>query len=63
LIRTTAEYKLTEMTDVVKSILRGRYKEKAAEWRQLARQIHVNIGGLSVVLCEYSYFFVGPSRS
>ena len=43
MIKTTAEYKLSEMTDVVKSIFRGRYKEKAAEWRQLARQIHVNI--------------------
>lgn len=38
--KTTAENKLTEMTDVVKGILRGRYKEKASEWRQFARQIH-----------------------
>lgn len=37
---TTADRKLTEMTERVRSILRGRFKEKQGEWRQFARKIN-----------------------
>ncbi|CAG2234655.1 unnamed protein product [Mytilus edulis] len=38
--KTTADRKLTEMTERVRSILRGRFKEKQGEWRQFARKIN-----------------------
>lgn len=40
--KTTADRKLTEMTERVRSILRGRFKEKQGEWRQFARKINVS---------------------
>ena len=39
--KSTTERRLSEMTERVRVILRNRSKEKAQEWRQMAKEINV----------------------